>query len=294
MRAKRPEEEGALCAGVARQSPTQSRHTHFSAYIYVAPGTKLPPISKRARSLPPAPGPARDPRAAAAAMPMNGIMEHDGERRCRPGRPRASPGPAPAPAAVPGCVRRRVPPRRPPPAAGFAAHELFAKGYSYTYDDVILHPGHIYFGAHEVRRPRPIGGTPGRRAPGHMAPGASRRLARHISARRPVPRTAPGPRPRCPYACGDLSGAPRGPAGAAPRRACDAPARPCGPPRPRQVSLATKVTRNISLNIPIVSSPMDTVTEAEMAVAMSSVRRRWPGRRTWGVAVRWRKPWSHR
>lgn len=35
--------------------------------------------------------------------------------------------------------------------AGFAAGELFGKGYSYTYDDVILHPGHIYFGAHEVR-----------------------------------------------------------------------------------------------------------------------------------------------
>lgn len=69
---------------------------------------------------------------------------------------------------------------------GFSAGELFGKGYSYTYDDVIVHPGHIYFSAHEV-------------------------------------------------------------------------------------SLVTNVTRNITLNIPIVSSPMDTVTEAEMAVAMSSL-----------------------
>lgn len=69
---------------------------------------------------------------------------------------------------------------------GFSASELFGKGYSFTYDDVILHPGHIYFGAHEV-------------------------------------------------------------------------------------SLATKVTRNIDLQIPIISSPMDTVTEGEMAVAMSSL-----------------------
>ncbi|KAI8472620.1 MAG: IMP dehydrogenase/GMP reductase [Monoraphidium minutum] len=69
---------------------------------------------------------------------------------------------------------------------GFSATELFSKGYSYTYDDVILHPGHIYFGAHEV-------------------------------------------------------------------------------------SLTTNVTKNITLQIPIVSSPMDTVTEAEMAVAMSSL-----------------------
>lgn len=36
-------------------------------------------------------------------------------------------------------------------SAGWKAGELFNQGVSYTYDDVILHPGHIDFGAHEVR-----------------------------------------------------------------------------------------------------------------------------------------------
>lgn len=38
---------------------------------------------------------------------------------------------------------------------------------------------------------------------------------------------------------------------------------------PRDVSVKTKLTRNISLNIPIMSAGMDTVTEAEMAIAMA-------------------------
>jgi len=38
---------------------------------------------------------------------------------------------------------------------------------------------------------------------------------------------------------------------------------------PRNVAVASRFTRAISLNIPLVSAAMDTVTEAEMAMAMA-------------------------
>ena len=38
---------------------------------------------------------------------------------------------------------------------------------------------------------------------------------------------------------------------------------------PREVSIQTKFTKNISLNVPIVSAAMDTVTESAMAIAMA-------------------------
>ena len=38
---------------------------------------------------------------------------------------------------------------------------------------------------------------------------------------------------------------------------------------PREVSLATRFSRNITLNVPIVSAAMDTVTEAQMAMAIA-------------------------
>src|SRR6186713_3116461 len=38
---------------------------------------------------------------------------------------------------------------------------------------------------------------------------------------------------------------------------------------PSEVDVRTKITREISLNIPIVASAMDTVTEAAMAIAMA-------------------------
>ena len=38
---------------------------------------------------------------------------------------------------------------------------------------------------------------------------------------------------------------------------------------PRDVKLATHLTRNIKLNLPLVSAAMDTVTEARLAIAMA-------------------------
>jgi len=38
---------------------------------------------------------------------------------------------------------------------------------------------------------------------------------------------------------------------------------------PREVDVRTWLTRNVRLNIPIVSSPMDTVTESELAIALA-------------------------
>jgi IMP dehydrogenase len=38
---------------------------------------------------------------------------------------------------------------------------------------------------------------------------------------------------------------------------------------PSEVNVSTRLTRNISINVPILSSPMDTVTESDMAIAMS-------------------------
>ena len=38
---------------------------------------------------------------------------------------------------------------------------------------------------------------------------------------------------------------------------------------PKEVSLRTSLTREISLNLPIISAAMDTVTESRMAIAMA-------------------------
>ena len=38
---------------------------------------------------------------------------------------------------------------------------------------------------------------------------------------------------------------------------------------PKEVDVRTRLTRNIELNIPIISAAMDTVTESQMAIAMA-------------------------
>lgn len=38
---------------------------------------------------------------------------------------------------------------------------------------------------------------------------------------------------------------------------------------PREVSLQSRITRHITLNIPFISAAMDTVTEAQMAIALA-------------------------
>lgn len=38
---------------------------------------------------------------------------------------------------------------------------------------------------------------------------------------------------------------------------------------PRDINVSTKLTRNIELNIPVLSAPMDSVTEAELAIALA-------------------------
>ena len=40
---------------------------------------------------------------------------------------------------------------------------------------------------------------------------------------------------------------------------------------PKDVSLKTKFTKNISLNLPFCSAAMDTVTESKMAIALASL-----------------------
>ena len=38
---------------------------------------------------------------------------------------------------------------------------------------------------------------------------------------------------------------------------------------PREVNITSRFSRNITLNVPIVSAAMDTVTESQMAIAMA-------------------------
>jgi IMP dehydrogenase len=44
---------------------------------------------------------------------------------------------------------------------------------------------------------------------------------------------------------------------------------------PKDVDTATKLTRGIDLNIPLVSAAMDTVTESETAISICPLGRHW-------------------
>ena len=44
---------------------------------------------------------------------------------------------------------------------------------------------------------------------------------------------------------------------------------------PREVSLQTRLTRGITLNLPLVSAAMDTVTEARLAIAIAQEGVQW-------------------
>jgi len=48
---------------------------------------------------------------------------------------------------------------------------------------------------------------------------------------------------------------------------------------PSQVDVSTQLTAKIKLGIPLLSSPMDTVTESEMAIALAKVG-------DWGLSTR--------
>ncbi len=115
---------------------------------------------------------------------------------------------------------------------------------------MILHPGHIYFGANQVRQSWQAQGQQG----GSMC--QLQRHARVLASNHNLKLWKVHAQELLVWAT------------AAPGHSNMCTIRRC---LCMQVDLSCNVSRNVRLRIPIVSSPMDTVTEHEMAVAMASV-----------------------